>query len=138
MIKCRCGQKRKAREVLPCQGVMQNGRNMELRTSNQRQKLFRFLPMLFACATALAHSALANQSSALATNISFRHDVMAVLSKAGCNSGTCHGNKNGKGGFKLSLRGQDPHLDYLTLTRDLLARRANPFAAEQSLVLLKP
>jgi len=24
---------------------------------------------------------------------------MAVLSKAGCNMGTCHGNANGKGGF---------------------------------------
>ena len=39
---------------------------------------------------------------------SFSADVMAVLSKAGCNAGTCHGNQNGKGGFKLSLRGQDP------------------------------
>src|SRR5688572_28125414 len=35
--------------------------------------------------------------------VSFRNDVMAVLSKAGCNLGTCHGNANGKGGFKLSL-----------------------------------
>ena len=54
-------------------------------------------------------------------SISFRNDVMPVLSKAVCNSGTCHGNKNGKGGFKLSLRGQDPDLDYVSLTRDLAA-----------------
>ena len=39
---------------------------------------------------------------------SFRNDVMAVLAKAGCNAGACHGNKNGKGGFKLSLRGAGP------------------------------
>src|SRR5262245_64852612 len=70
--------------------------------------------------------------------ISFRNDVMAVLSKAGCNAGTCHGNKNGKGGFKLSLRGQDPDLDYATLTRDVFARRTNPLDPEQSLILLKP
>ena len=38
--------------------------------------------------------------------ISFRNDVMAVLSKAGCNLGACHGNFNGKGGFRLSLRGE--------------------------------
>src|SRR5688572_7446800 len=44
-------------------------------------------------------------SSALA-EISFRNDVMAVISKAGCNLGTCHGNANGKAGFKLSLRGE--------------------------------
>jgi hypothetical protein len=70
--------------------------------------------------------------------VSFRNDVMAVLSKAGCNAGTCHGNRNGKGGFKLSLRGQDPDLDYISLTRDLLARRANPLQPEDSLMLLKP
>jgi len=63
---------------------------------------------------------------------------MAVLSKAGCSAGTCHGNKNGKGGFKLSLRGQDPDLDHLSLTRDLFSRRASPLDPEQSLVLLKP
>ena len=42
---------------------------------------------------------------------SFAIDVMQALSKAGCNLGTCHGNANGKGGFKISLRGQDAKLD---------------------------
>src|SRR2546430_6640493 len=82
--------------------------------------------------------ALSGCSALFAEVISFRNDVMPVLSKAGCNSGTCHGNKNGKGGFKLSLRGQDPDLDYLSLTRDLAARRVNPIAPEESLILLKP
>jgi len=77
------------------------------------------------------------QSAAQAA-VSFRNEVMAVLAKAGCSAGTCHGNKNGKGGFKLSLRGQDPDLDYLTLTRDSLARRINLLEPEQSLILLKP
>jgi hypothetical protein len=70
--------------------------------------------------------------------ISFRNDVMAVLSKAGCNAGACHGNKTGKGGFKLSLRGQDPDLDYLALTHDLFARRTNAMDPDRSLILLKP
>src|SRR5205823_6507428 len=39
---------------------------------------------------------------------SFRHEVMPVLSKAGCNAGACHGYSLGKNGFKLSLRGSDP------------------------------
>jgi len=72
-----------------------------------------------------------------AAAVSFRNDVEAVISKAGCNAGTCHGNKYGKGGFKLSLRGQDPALDLLALTRDGFARRTNPFEPEQSLALLK-
>src|SRR3954468_6415461 len=68
---------------------------------------------------------------------SFNNDVMAVFAKAGCNAGACHGNKNGKGGFKLSLRGQDADLDYASLTRDLFARRTNAFDPDQSLILLK-
>lgn len=69
--------------------------------------------------------------------ISFDRDVMAVLSRAGCNQGVCHGNQNGKGGFKLSLRGESPDWDYLALTRDSLGRRVNLLAPEQSLLLLK-
>src|SRR5437588_9308707 len=75
---------------------------------------------------------------AAADEVTFRNDVMAVLSKAGCNAGACHGNKSGKAGFKLSLRGQDPEQDYLVLTRDTFARRTNPLDPDQSLILLKP
>ena len=69
---------------------------------------------------------------------SFRNDVVAVLSKAGCNTGPCHGNANGKGGFKLSLRGEDAERDYLALTRDLYGRRLDLAHPEESLLLLKP
>ena len=62
---------------------------------------------------------------------------MAVLSKAGCNLGTCHGNQNGKGGFRLSLRGENPEADFATLTHDQNGRRANVVNADQSLLLLK-
>src|SRR5687768_3164515 len=63
---------------------------------------------------------------------------MPVLSRDGCNAGACHGNKSGKGGFKLSLRGEDPASDFETLTRDLAARRTNPLEPAKSLILLKP
>ncbi|HXF10395.1 MAG TPA: DUF1549 domain-containing protein, partial [Desulfuromonadaceae bacterium] len=76
--------------------------------------------------------------AALADEISFRNDVMAVLSKAGCNAGACHGNASGKAGFKLSLRGQDPELDFYALTRDQFGRRVDPVDPENSLILLKP
>lgn len=72
-----------------------------------------------------------------AGDVSFRNDVMAVFSKAGCNAGACHGNKSGKGGFKLSLRGQDPADDFAAVTRDLSARRTNPLDPDASLLLLK-
>jgi Protein of unknown function (DUF1549)/Protein of unknown function (DUF1553) len=68
---------------------------------------------------------------------SFRNDVMAVLSRSGCNQGACHGNLNGKGGFKLSLRGEDPNFDLSVLTRDFLGRRLSPIRPEESLLLRK-
>ncbi|HTH48870.1 MAG TPA: DUF1549 domain-containing protein, partial [Candidatus Limnocylindria bacterium] len=70
--------------------------------------------------------------------VSFRRDVMAVLAKAGCASGPCHGNRNGKGGFKLSLRGEDPDTDYATLINGLAGRRLDFGAPAESLLLLKP
>jgi hypothetical protein len=70
-------------------------------------------------------------------DVLFRRDVMAVVSKAGCNLGGCHGNGSGKGGLQLSLRGQDPELDWLALTHDQSGRRVNPLQPENSLVLLK-
>ena len=73
-----------------------------------------------------------------AAEVSFRNDVMAVLSKSGCNLGTCHGNARGKGGFQLSLRGQDPAADFAVLTHELFGRRTNPNHPEQSLLLRKP
>jgi hypothetical protein len=69
---------------------------------------------------------------------SFDVDVMAVLSKAGCNLGACHGNASGKGGFKLSLRGEDPAADYVALLRHADQRRVNLFDSDASLILQKP
>jgi hypothetical protein len=70
--------------------------------------------------------------------LSFRNHVIPVLTKMGCNSGPCHGAAAGKNGFKLTLRGYDPELDYLTLTRQASARRINKVEPATSLMLLKP
>ena len=70
--------------------------------------------------------------------VSFVREVMPVMSKLGCNAGTCHGAAKGKNGFKLSLRGYDPEEDFRALTDDLEARRFNRAAPDRSLMLLKP
>jgi hypothetical protein len=69
---------------------------------------------------------------------SFVREVMPILSKMGCNAGTCHGAQQGKNGFQLSLRGYDPIFDHRALTDDLEGRRFNRAAPERSLMLLKP
>ena len=69
---------------------------------------------------------------------SFKHDVMPVLSKAGCNMGACHGYSLGKNGFRLSLRGAEPTADYDWLTGEFFERRVNKHNPPASLVLAKP
>jgi len=95
----------------------------------------RHLPLF-----ALALICLAFPTTGIAAEnlVTFDRDVMAVLSKGGCNMGTCHGNRSGKGGFKLSLRGEDADFDFAALTRDQTGRRLNLSDAGQSLLLLKP
>ncbi len=91
-----------------------------------------------ASAIATLFSVVSFSSTLLGAEVSFRNEVMAVLSKAGCNKGVCHGNQNGKGGFKLSLRGENPNLDFLSLTRDQGGRRSNSLVPDASLLLKKP
>ncbi len=67
----------------------------------------------------------------------FIRDVTPAMSKMGCNQGTCHGAKDGKNGFKLSLRGYDPAYDHRALVDDIAGRRFNRAVPDQSLMLLK-
>ena len=69
---------------------------------------------------------------------SFRNHVQSVFSKAGCNSGPCHGARAGKGGFRLSLRGYDTERDYWAITRENRGRRVELLAPSRSLLLTKP
>ena len=68
---------------------------------------------------------------------SLRYDVEPVLTRLGCNSGTCHGTPTGKNGFRLSLRGFDAPLDLQTLTRETGGRRISRVDPSRSLLLLK-
>ncbi len=80
---------------------------------------------------------LASSARAAEPPTSFTNDVSAVLSRAGCNMGACHGNLNGKGGLKLSLRGEDPAYDHAALTRGALGRRVDVASPNESLLLQK-
>ncbi|MFA6545004.1 MAG: DUF1549 domain-containing protein [Limisphaerales bacterium] len=77
------------------------------------------------------------EKSGFTPAISFTLDVMPVFSKAGCNTGSCHGSARGKDGFHLSLFGYDPDGDYGKITRQMLGRRINLALPEDSLLLTK-
>lgn len=70
-------------------------------------------------------------------DISFHLDVMPVLTRTGCNTGSCHGAARGKDGFRLSLFGFDPVGDYDRITREIGIRRINLAVPADSLMLLK-
>ena len=69
---------------------------------------------------------------------SFANDVEPILTRLGCNAGSCHGKLAGQNGFKLSLRGFAPELDHLAITRDGRGRRIAKSRPRESLLLAKP
>ena len=69
--------------------------------------------------------------------ISFPNDVIPAITRAGCNSGACHGTPKGRNGFRLSLLGFEPKSDFEVLTRESRGRRFFPAAPERSLLLQK-
>ena len=69
--------------------------------------------------------------------VSYVRDVTPVVSKLGCNAGTCHGSKDGKNGFKLSLRGYDAIYDVRAFADDMASRRVSSASPDNSLMLLK-
>lgn len=85
-----------------------------------------------------AQAAAAVKEAGQPVTYSFQNDVVPVLARLGCSSGTCHGANSGKGGFRLSLRGYAPELDFLWITRQFGGRRIAREAPEQSLLLRKP
>jgi hypothetical protein len=69
--------------------------------------------------------------------INFGNQIVPIFTKLGCNSGGCHGKASGQNGFKLSLLGFEPELDYTSLVKEARGRRLFPAAPESSLLLLK-
>lgn len=69
---------------------------------------------------------------------SFRNDVQPILTKAGCNSGACHGALAGKGGFRLSLKAYDVQGDFHTIVKQSRGRRTELSDPARSLLLIKP
>lgn len=70
--------------------------------------------------------------------VDFENDLIPMFTKLGCNAGKCHGSSIGRGGFKLSLYGGTPRIDYDEIVHRLGGRRINFSAPEESLVFLKP
>lgn len=85
----------------------------------------------------VAHAAAGEPALRKGEVPSFDLDVQPILTRAGCNSGPCHGKARGQNGFQLSLLGFDGDQDHRVLTRDLAGRRIDLEDPGRSLILLK-
>lgn len=69
--------------------------------------------------------------------MSFKNDVLPILTRAGCAAGACHAKADGQNGFQLSIFSFDPDSDYREIVYDARGRRIFPAAPDHSLLLLK-
>jgi hypothetical protein len=69
--------------------------------------------------------------------VSFEHETLPALAKAGCSGGACHGSPHGKGEFRLSLFGFEPAFDRMSLVKESQSRRVNTIKPARSLLLRK-
>jgi len=69
--------------------------------------------------------------------VSFRHELLPLLTKSTCNSGGCHGKAEGQNGLKLSVFGFDPVADHQALVMEGRGRRVSPGNPAASLLYLK-
>ena len=67
----------------------------------------------------------------------FERNIQPILTKAGCNAGSCHGKARGQNGFQLSLLAFDHDFDFNAIASEARGRRVFPASPENSLLLLK-
>ncbi len=67
----------------------------------------------------------------------FTRHVQPLLAKTGCSSRACHGSFQGQNGFRLSLFGSDPKLDFDELVKDEKGSRVDLESPADSLILEK-
>src|SRR4026209_2220999 len=60
----------------------------------------------------------------LASHLSFVKDIVPIFTRSGCANSNCHGSIRGQNGFKLSLFGYEPDLDFQAIAARM--DRANP------------
>jgi len=80
---------------------------------------------------------VAELPSASPSQVHFQTDIVPILTRLGCNGGGCHGKATGQNGFRLSLLGFEPDLDYLSLVQEARGRRLFPAEPSRSLLLMK-
>ena len=113
-------------------------KKMALAKTQRRKALNPFAPLRLSESLILLLLLLCVRAEAAEEKpINFTNQIVPIFTKAGCNSGGCHGKSGGPNGFKLSLLGFEPAEDYEHIVKEARGRRIFPAAPEQSLLLTK-
>ena len=105
-----------------------------------RLRLFAFIavcglwPAAKARAAPPADDAGSHAGGPAIADVDFERHVASLFGRLGCNSAACHGSFQGKGGFRLSLFGQSPEMDYAAIQDG----RVDLDSPRESLLLVKP
>ncbi|HYI92175.1 MAG TPA: DUF1549 and DUF1553 domain-containing protein [Bryobacteraceae bacterium] len=70
--------------------------------------------------------------------LSFINDIVPIFTRTDCANSNCHGSIRGQKGFKLSLFGSDPDVDFDAITKNAEGKRIDKANPANSLVLRKP
>jgi hypothetical protein len=97
----------------------------------------RETPLTVSCRGLKAQAPVVVKPAAKRPGVSFINDVSPIFTMGGCAGANCHGSIRGQRGFKLSLFGYEPKLDYEAVA-DAKAKRIDLKQPEKSLILTKP
>ncbi|GAB5405137.1 MAG: DUF1549 domain-containing protein [Aureliella sp.] len=81
---------------------------------------------------------IAYESPTVEGALDFSRDVIPLLTRAGCNSGACHGAAAGRGYLPLSLFGSRPGEDFESIVHSMRGGLVDVDRPDDSLLLLKP
>lgn len=99
-----------------------------------------FVCLVIACGVIAPAQGAPTESTSTSESVQsvyFGTDVVPILTKLGCNGGGCHGKATGQNGFKLSLFGFEPNVDYEAIVKESRGRRLSFAAPDDSLLLTK-
>ena len=110
-----------------------NMNSVSLTASISRQCGLLLLLVLPASSRAADNNPIQLPSGQELNVVDFERHVVPLLSRFGCNSGSCHGSFQGRGGMRFSLFGHNAKMDY-----DALSLRIDTDDPAESDALLKP
>lgn len=99
--------------------------------------LFQSIVCILALVSLIAFVSV-SQAQQPPQHVDFQSHIIPLLTKHGCNAGSCHGAAVGRGQFRLSLWGSDPDRDYASIVEHFQGRRIDLHAPSESLLLRKP